>query len=137
MLYEVITEKLMPYIDAFSIDLKGFTQEFYKGMTAANLEPRITSYNVCYTKLLRMLGLMSIEGEDRHYYNKIKYIEFIHFIDKLLEKKTALKEEIYFNKINKHYIMEGKYLGLREHYLVTLKDVSKSREIMEISYNFV
>jgi two-component system phosphate regulon sensor histidine kinase PhoR len=84
-----------------------------------------------------MLGLMSIEGEDRHYYNKIKYIEFIHFIDKLLEKKTALKEEIYFNKINKHYIMEGKYLGLREHYLVTLKDVSKSREIMEIQRNFI
>ncbi len=84
-----------------------------------------------------MLGLMSIEGEDRHYYNKIKYIELIHFIDKLLEKKTALKEEIYFNKINKHYIMEGKYLGLREHYLVTLKDVSKSREIMEIQRNFI
>ncbi len=84
-----------------------------------------------------MLGLMSSEGEDRHYYNKIKYIELIHFIDKLLEKKTALKEEVYFNKINKHYIMEGKYLSLREHYLVTLKDVSKSREIMEIQRNFI
>ena len=84
-----------------------------------------------------MLGLMSIEGENRYYYNKIKYIELIHFIDKLLEKKTALKEEVYFNKINKHYIMEGKYLGLREHYLVTLKDVSKSREIMEIQRNFI
>ena len=32
-------EELMPYIDAFSIDLKGFTQDFYKEMTAANLEP--------------------------------------------------------------------------------------------------
>ena len=32
-------EELMPYIDAFSVDLKAFTEDFYKEITLSKLEP--------------------------------------------------------------------------------------------------
>ena len=84
-----------------------------------------------------VLGIILSEGESRQYYNRVKYIELIHFIDELLEKKEALKKDIYLNKINKHYVVEGKYLELRQHYLVTFKDVSRSRELLDIQRNFI
>ena len=43
-------EGLLPYIDAFSIDLKGFTQEFYKDMTAASLEPVLRNIKLLKTR---------------------------------------------------------------------------------------
>lgn len=32
-------EKLLPYIDAFNVDLKGFSEEFYQKITGAKLQP--------------------------------------------------------------------------------------------------
>ena len=32
-------ENIIPFIDAFSVDLKGYTEEFYKNLTSSKLEP--------------------------------------------------------------------------------------------------
>ena len=66
-----VVRHLAPKLDGINIDLKSFRNDFYQKICKARLEPvlenirlfqelgvlvevRITSYNVCYTKLLRI-----------------------------------------------------------------------------------
>ena len=55
---EQTTRLLAPVLTGINIDIKSFRDEFYKSVCGARLQPvldsRITSYNVCYTKLLRV-----------------------------------------------------------------------------------
>lgn len=71
------------------------------------------------------------------YYESIKFIEVIKFINKLKIEKENIREEIYFSELKKHYFVYGKFLLKRNIYLIALKDITKDKELDEIQKRFI
>ncbi len=77
------------------------------------------------------------EIEEKRYYEKIKYIELIKYMNRLYENKMKLKEEIYFSELKRYYIVEGKYLENVKFFIITLKNITKEKEMNEIQKRFI
>lgn len=77
------------------------------------------------------------EIEEKRYYEKIRYIELIKYMNRLYENKLNLKEEIYFSELKRYYIVEGKYLENVKFFIITLKNITKERELNEIQKRFI
>lgn len=75
-------KKLLPYIDAANIDLKGFTNKYYKGLCGGRLEPvleSIKAYSIgCHLEITTLL----VTGENDSPEEVSKIAEFIASIDK-------------------------------------------------------
>ncbi|OQY09906.1 MAG: hypothetical protein B6I28_02100 [Fusobacteriia bacterium 4572_132] len=71
------------------------------------------------------------------YYEKLNQIELIKYVNKLREKNENLKEEIIISELKKIYIAEGKYLSKSKLYIITLKDITKEKELNEIQKRFI
>ena len=77
------------------------------------------------------------EIEEKRYYEKIKYIELIKYINRVYEMKINKKEEIYFSEIKRYYIIEGKYLENIKFFIITMKNITKEKELNEIQKRFI
>lgn len=59
MASQEILEQILPYIDAMNIDLKGFTQEFYRDFVHGDLEMVkqfiVTSSGKCHVELTKLI----------------------------------------------------------------------------------
>ncbi len=87
-------EKLMEVIDAFSIDLKAFTDNFYKKKTSARLEPVKESLKMIkkHQKFLEITNLVIPEWND----DKKQFSEMIRWIKNELGEDTILHLSRYF-----------------------------------------
>ena len=86
--------ELLQYIDAFSVDLKGFTEEFYKKKTSSELEPVKQSLKQISNNgnFLEITNLVIPTLNDE----KSKYKEMIQWIGKEIGTKTVLHISRYF-----------------------------------------
>lgn len=71
------------------------------------------------------------------YFEKITHIELIKFINRLFESGSATKEELYVSDVKKYCIIEGKFIENIRFYIITLKNITKEKEINEIQRRFI
>lgn len=71
------------------------------------------------------------------YYEKLKYTEIISFMDKAINFKTELTEEIYINENGKYYIGKGKYLPEHFKFIFTFRDVTQIKEKNKLEKQFI
>jgi two-component system phosphate regulon sensor histidine kinase PhoR len=91
-----------------------------------NIKLKNNSINFIYTR------------EDIKDYKKdIKYQEITEFINKIISEKINSSSEIYLEDIQKYILIKGKYMSSRKEFLFTLKDITRSRETLEIQKNFI
>lgn len=87
-------EKLLETIDAFSIDLKGFTNEFYKKITGSRLEPvKRTLEAIAASDRHLEVEYLVIPG---HNDDKKKFSEMLDWYEKSLGKDVPLHINRYF-----------------------------------------
>lgn len=67
----------------------------------------------------------------------IKYIEIIKLIKHSQEKHGDLKEEIYIPSLKKYFLVDIKLLELNRQYLLTIKDITSSKELLEVQKKFI
>ncbi|MCK9206426.1 MAG: AmmeMemoRadiSam system radical SAM enzyme [Salinivirgaceae bacterium] len=87
-------EALLPLIDAFNIDLKAFTENFYYEMAGGKLAPVLESLKLItnYKKHLEITNLIIPNKND----NPEQFIEMVQWIRKELGKDTVLHLSKYF-----------------------------------------
>ena len=85
---------LLPYIDAFSVDMKGFTESFYRHETKASLAPVLASIKQMYNaqKHIELVNLIVPHQND----DEQSFMEMIHWIKEHLGKRTVLHLSRYF-----------------------------------------
>lgn len=75
---------------------------------------------------------------DKTQYNsRLKHGELIEFINKLMSLKQEYVQDINIIENGKHYIVRGKYLSDSNKYIVTVKDITQSKEIAKIEKKFI
>ena len=119
-------EKLLPYVDAFSVDLKAFTNEFYKNYTFSTIEPVKKSIKKIHNsnKHMEITNLVITDLND----NKENFEEMVKWISgetgrdtvlhisryyptyKLKNRQTSVETLIEFHEIAKQYL-DYVYLG--------------------------
>lgn len=87
-------QKLMPFIDAFSIDLKGFTESYYRNMCSGNLEEVVEAIKQIKRagKHIELTNLVVTDVND----NESDFLEMIQWIVSELGKDTVLHISRYF-----------------------------------------
>jgi pyruvate formate lyase activating enzyme len=87
-------KKLIPFIDAFNIDLKGFTENFYREMTGGSLKPVLESLKTIKKqgKHLEITHLLIPRKND----DIDKFQEMVLWIARELGKDTVLHLTRYF-----------------------------------------
>ena len=75
--------------------------------------------------------------ETSPYYREVKYIEMIDAIKKCIEGKMSVKEEIYIHDLKKTLLVAVKYLEFNKQYIVTVKDITRDKEMLEVQKNFI
>lgn len=87
-------EKLMPFIDAFSIDLKGFTESYYKNMCASNLKDVLKAIKQIKRsgKHIELTNLVVTDVND----HESDFLDMIQWIVSELGKDTVLHVSRYF-----------------------------------------
>ncbi|MGL6154204.1 sensor histidine kinase [Cetobacterium sp. SF1] len=67
----------------------------------------------------------------------IKYIEIIEVIREAQLKNKDIKKEIYIQDLKKYFLITVKKLDSREEYLLSIKDMTPAREIVEVQRKFI
>jgi len=93
-------QDLLPYIDAFSVDLKGFSEEFYKKNTKGTLQPimetlKQISDNGNFLEVTNLV-IPTLNDSDQ------KFSEMIQWMQKELGSKTVLHISRYFPGYKSH-----------------------------------
>ena len=83
------------------------------------------------------LGYLYEKGKIDYFYKKIKYIEVLNIIKKGAKTKETLKEEIFILTLKKYLLVTVKYLEFKNEFLITIKDITRSRELGEVKKNFI
>ena len=83
------------------------------------------------------LGYLYESGKIDYFYKKIKYIEVLNIIKKGAKTKETLKEEIFISTLKKYLLVTVKYLEFKKEFLITIKDITRSRELGEVQKNFI
>lgn len=71
------------------------------------------------------------------FYEKIKYREIIDFLNKIIDMKQEITEEIFVMENRKSYVAKGKYLVDSNKFIVTIKDITQSKELEKIEKKFI
>lgn len=83
------------------------------------------------------LGYLYVEGKLESLYQKVKYIEILNVIGKGIKNKKNVKEEIFISQLKKYLLVTVKYLEFKKEFLITIKDITRSRELGEVQKNFI
>lgn len=83
------------------------------------------------------LGYLYVSGKMDTLYQKVKYIEVLDVITKAMKKKEDVKEEIFIASLKKYLLVTVKYLEFKKEFLITIKDITRSRELGEVQKNFI
>lgn len=71
------------------------------------------------------------------YNEKIKDLEIIDFINYLYEEKVLMTREIYIHDTKKYFIVKGRYLRKEDLYILSVKDITQSKEHQKIEKKFI
>lgn len=83
------------------------------------------------------LGYLYANGKMDSLYEKVKYIEILNVINKGMKTKENIKEEIFISKLKKYLLITVKYMEFKKEFLITVKDITRSRELGEVQKNFI
>lgn len=71
------------------------------------------------------------------YYEKLKYTELIDFIDKAINQKIEVTDELFIREIGKYYIAKGKYLPEYSKFIFSFRDVTQMKEKNRLEKKFI
>jgi two-component system phosphate regulon sensor histidine kinase PhoR len=72
-----------------------------------------------------------------YYYQGVKYIEIINVVKKSIIEKKDVKEDVYISKLKKYMVVGIKYLAFKGQFIITIKDVTRNREMMDVQRKFI
>jgi two-component system phosphate regulon sensor histidine kinase PhoR len=72
-----------------------------------------------------------------YYYQGVKYIEIINVVKKSIVEKKDVKEDVYISKLKKYMVVGIKYLAFKGQFIITIKDVTRNREMMDVQRKFI
>ncbi len=77
------------------------------------------------------------EYSSEKFYEKIKYKELIDFVNEIVNGNREITKEVFINENRKTYFVKGRYLKESEKYIVTVKDITQSKEMAKIEKKFI
>lgn len=130
--------------------LKEWQEKNLKNIFRLEREKRILSEVLHSVDLF--IGLMDIQGKfvrkntslkyivdpyEESYLKCVKYLELINPIKKGMIDKKDIREEIYIQGLKKYFIFTMKYLEFSNRFIITMKDITSTREAVEVQRTFI
>lgn len=130
--------------------LKEWQGKNLKNISKLEKERRILS-EVLYSVDL-FIGLLDSEGKfivkntslkyvvdpyEEKYLEAIKYLELITPIKNGLVNKKEYREDIYIQSLKKYFLFTMKYLEFSNRFIITIKDITSTREAVEVQKTFI
>ena len=78
-----------------------------------------------------------VDPYEEKYLEAIKYLELITPIKNGLVNKKEYREDIYIQSLKKYFLFTMKYLEFSNRFIITIKDVTSTREAVEVQKTFI
>ena len=78
-----------------------------------------------------------VDPYEENYLKSIKYLELIKPIKKGLEDRKDSRDEIYIQSLKKYFLFTMKYLEFSNRFIITIKDITSTREAVEVQKTFI
>lgn len=78
-----------------------------------------------------------IDPYEEKYLEAIKYLELITPIKNGLVNKKEYREDIYIQSLKKYFLFTMKYLEFSNRFIITIKDITSTREAVEVQKTFI
>ncbi len=78
-----------------------------------------------------------VDPYESSYLKSVKYLEVIALIKEGLDSKKDFREEIYIRNLKKYFIFTMKYLEFSNRYIITIKDITSTKEAIEVQRTFI
>lgn len=78
-----------------------------------------------------------VDPYEEKYLEAIKYLELITPIKNGLVNKKEYREDIYIQSLKKYFLFTMKYLEFSNRFIITIKDITGTREAVEVQKTFI
>lgn len=78
-----------------------------------------------------------VDPYEEKYLEVIKYLELITPIKNGLVNKKEYREDIYIQSLKKYFLFTMKYLEFSNRFIITIKDITSTREAVEVQKTFI
>ena len=78
-----------------------------------------------------------VDSYEEKYLEAIKYLELITPIKNGLVNKKEYREDIYIQSLKKYFLFTMKYLEFSNRFIITIKDITSTREAVEVQKTFI
>lgn len=78
-----------------------------------------------------------VDPYEEKYLEAIKYLELITPIKNGLVNKKEYREDIYIQSLKKYFLFTMKYLEFSNRFIITIKDITSTREAVEVQKTFI
>lgn len=78
-----------------------------------------------------------VDPYEEKYLEAIKYLELITLIKNGLVNKKEYREDIYIQSLKKYFLFTMKYLEFSNRFIITIKDITSTREAVEVQKTFI
>lgn len=78
-----------------------------------------------------------VDPYEEQYLEAIKFLELITPIKNGLITKKDYREDIYIQSLKKHFLFTMKYLEFSNRYIITIKDITNTKEAVEVQKTFI
>lgn len=78
-----------------------------------------------------------VDPYEEKYLETIKYLELITPIKNGLVNKKEYREDIYIQSLKKYFLFTMKYLEFSNRFIITIKDITSTREAVEVQKTFI
>lgn len=78
-----------------------------------------------------------VDPYEEKYLEAIKYLELITPIKNGLVNKKEYREDIYIQSLKKYFLVTMKYLEFSNRFIITIKDITSTREAVEVQKTFI
>lgn len=78
-----------------------------------------------------------VDPYEEKYLEAIKYLELITPIKNGLVNKKEYREDIYIQSLKKYFLFTMKYLEFSNRFIITIKDITSTREVVEVQKTFI
>lgn len=78
-----------------------------------------------------------VDPYEEQYLEAIKFLELINPIKNGLITKKDYREDIYIQSLKKHFLFTMKYLEFSNRYIITIKDITNTKEAVEVQKTFI
>lgn len=78
-----------------------------------------------------------VDPYEEKYLEAIKYLELITPIKNGLMNKKEYREDIYIQSLKKYFLFTMKYLEFSNRFIITIKDITSTREAVEVQKTFI